>query len=89
MLTIGAACWRSEVEEARPIISRLLVGRVRFKPLEAFGSWEMTGEGTLSGLVTGGVVPNGLASPSIPSWNQIARFLESMRRLRDATGLVA
>jgi hypothetical protein len=30
-----------------------------------------------------------LASPSIPSWNQIARFLESMRRLRDSSGFAA
>jgi hypothetical protein len=30
-----------------------------------------------------------VASPSIPSWNQIAGFLESMRRLRDSTGFAA
>ncbi len=31
----------------------------------------------------------GLASPSIPSWNQIAAFLESMRVLRDSSGFAA
>ena len=30
-----------------------------------------------------------VASPTIPSWNQIAAFLESMRVLRDSSGLSA
>ena len=30
-----------------------------------------------------------LASLSIPSWNQIAGFLDSMRQLRDGSGLAA
>jgi hypothetical protein len=30
-----------------------------------------------------------VASPSIPTWNQIAMFLESMRRLRDSAGSAA
>jgi hypothetical protein len=50
-----ATDWRqvlaSDPEHARPIVSQLLVGRVRFRPLER-GRWEMTGEGTLAGLLT-------------------------------------
>ena len=30
-----------------------------------------------------------MASPAVPSWNQIAEFLESMDRLRHSVGLVA
>ena len=30
-----------------------------------------------------------LASPTIPSWNQISEFLTSMRRLRDSAASVA
>lgn len=32
---------------------------------------------------------NGMASLSIPSWNQIAGFLDSMRQLRDSSGFAA
>ena len=50
-----ATDWRgvlaNDPEHARPIVSQLLVGRVRFRPLER-GRWEMTGEGTLAGLLT-------------------------------------
>jgi len=31
----------------------------------------------------------GMASPTIPSWNQIAEFLKSMQQLRDSTGFAA
>jgi hypothetical protein len=34
-------------------------------------------------------MPFEMASPSIPSWNQIAAFLESMRQLRDSSGFAA
>jgi hypothetical protein len=34
-------------------------------------------------------VDKGVASPSLPSWNQIAGFLESMRRLLDSSGFAA
>lgn len=30
-----------------------------------------------------------VASPSIPSWNQIAEFLKTMKQLRDSSGFVA
>jgi len=30
-----------------------------------------------------------LASPTIPSWNQIAEFLKTMQQLRDSTGFAA
>ena len=29
------------------------------------------------------------ASPSIPSWDQVAGFLEAMRQLRDSAGFAA
>ena len=30
-----------------------------------------------------------LASPSVPSWNQIVQFLESMRKLQELAGSAA
>jgi len=36
-----------------------------------------------------GMDPLTVASTSIPSWNQIAAFLQSMQRLRDSVGFAA
>ena len=33
--------------------------------------------------------PTMMASPTIPSWNQIAEFLKVMEQLRDSTGCAA
>lgn len=53
--------WRqilvSDPEEARPVISQLLVGRVTFSPIERY-RWEMTGRGTLSGLFSREMFPS-------------------------------
>ncbi len=61
--------WRrvlaSEPQEARPLMSKLLVSRVRFTPLER-PQWEMRGQGTLVGLFTRLITPSvplGMASP--------------------------
>ena len=40
-------------------------------------------------IVIAGVVRQSVASLAPPSWNQIAGFLETMRRLRDSSGFVA
>lgn len=48
--------------DARPIVSQLLNGRVRFLPVGR-GRWEMTGQGTLAGLFTRELFPVGMASP--------------------------
>ena len=40
-------------------------------------------------LLFEGACAKSVASLSIPSWNQVAGFLESMRQLRDAPGFAA
>ena len=46
--------WRDvlsgEPVHARPVLSKLLVGRVTFTPLEGKKRWELRGRGTISGL---------------------------------------
>jgi DNA invertase Pin-like site-specific DNA recombinase len=87
-----AGTWRQvlakDPEHARPVVSQLLIGRVTFTPTSTSKCWDLEGKGTLAGLFTR-VCPVGMASPSIPSWNQIAGFLDSMRRLRDSAGFAA
>ena len=53
--------WRQVLADdpthARPIVSRLLSGRVRFRPMERH-RWEMTGVGTLGGLFSREIYPS-------------------------------
>jgi hypothetical protein len=52
--------------------------------------YRFVGDAVISGLLSGVVpVPWRMASQSIPRWNQIAGFIESMRRLRDSFGFAA
>ena len=59
--------WRDvlagEPAHARPILTKLLVGRVSFTPLEDPRRWELRGRGTISGLFRS-VLPLGMASPT-------------------------
>jgi len=56
------------------------------EPDSAWVEWEASASpALLEGLAPIHVV----ASLSIPSWNQIAGFLESMRQLRDSSGFAA
>ena len=59
-----AHSWRhvltQEPLHARPILSKLLVGRVTFTPLAEPRRWELSGRGTLSGLFDA-VLPLGMA----------------------------
>ena len=83
---------RRHVPQARQMLRKLLVGKLAMTPLRVGrkGAFDFRGEASLGRLITGlAGFPRTVASPSIPSWNQIAGFLESMRRLRDVTGLVA
>ena len=61
-----ASNWREvlsgEPGHARTILSRLLVGRVTFTPLEEPKRWELSGRGTLAGLFHT-ILPPGVASP--------------------------
>jgi hypothetical protein len=60
--------WRdalaADVANARPIVSKLLTGRLTFTPLESRGEWSMSGKGTLIGLFSGSRVPSTVASPT-------------------------
>ena len=70
----------------------MLVGPLRFTPVndEWRRGYAFEGVIALDRLLAAVVdLPTKVASPSIPSWNQIAEFLESMRRLRDSTGFAA
>jgi hypothetical protein len=44
-----APCAASDPDDARPIVSALLVGRVTYTPLED-GRWRLSGEASLWGL---------------------------------------
>ena len=77
---------RGHVHQAQQIVRRLVKGRLTLVP-QADGHYTFTGVGTVQPLL-GGIVRK-LASLSIPSWNQIAGFLESMRQLREAAGFAA
>ena len=66
--------------------ARLIKERLAFTP-QAAGYYTFTGTGTVQPLLAG--VVRKLASLSIPSWNQIAGFLESMRQLRESPGFAA
>jgi hypothetical protein len=75
--------WRqvlAEEKEARPIVSKLLSGRVSFRPLEK-GRWELRGEGTLAGLFTHHVISGGLASPTglAASWMPVDGISDYLR----------
>ena len=58
-----------------------------------FGAWDQpgtSGETSVTPALLEGLAPTHVvASLSIPSWNQIARFLESMRQLRESSGFAA
>ncbi len=62
-----ATSWREVLAgsptHARPILSKLLVGRVTFTPLSEPKRWELRGRGTISGLFDA-VFPLGMASPT-------------------------
>ena len=70
--------WRDvlagEPIHARPILTKLLVGRVSFTPLEDPRRWELRGQGTISGLFRL-VLPLGMASPTgfDTLWNGMSR----------------
>ena len=63
------------------ILRRLIVGKLTFTP-KLNGDYEFTGRGTVRPLLVG--VIRKLASPGIPSWNQLRAFLEQMRNLQKA-----
>lgn len=50
----------------------------------AQAEYSFLANGTMSGVLSGLVDPQAVASPSIPSWNQMHEFLQEMRRLREA-----
>jgi site-specific DNA recombinase len=66
LLALGQQ-WRQVLiegpEHARPIIAKLLTGRVTFRPLER-RRWQLRGKGTLAGLFERVVFPAGMASPT-------------------------
>ena len=84
--------WKRELRAA-PQIGRLVLRRL-VGPLVLhdeserpdFVKWEAQ---PTAGLLDGLTPPIWMASLSIPSCNQIASFLESMRQLRDSTGFAA
>jgi DNA invertase Pin-like site-specific DNA recombinase len=81
------------VPQARQILQKVLRDRLTFTPEERDGQrgYRFTAEGSIFPLLVGMVpefaacpLSQTVASQSIPSWNQITAFLESMRRLRES-----
>jgi Recombinase zinc beta ribbon domain len=97
--TVQAQCarWRAllteSLEDGRTLLREVLSGPLVFTPEGKgyhFRARVATGE-LIAGAVNDGAGAGAhkVASPSIPSWNQIAGFLRSMRQLRDSTGFAA
>jgi len=82
-----AQSWRQVLTQeplhARPILADLLVGRVTFTPAAEPKRWELRGRGTLSGLFDA-ILPLGMASLTVPSWNRLRGWLQEMDLLRKA-----
>ena len=77
---------RRHVPQARQVLKRLLAGPIVFTPHREDGSryYAFTAPINLGRLLTGMVCANMVASPGIPSWNQMHAFLQEMRRLRES-----
>jgi len=76
-------------EDGRQLLREVLAEPPVFTPTRAgyrFRGRVKTGE-LVAGAVNGGA--QRVASPTIPSWNQIANFLASMRQLKDSVGFAA
>ena len=92
------ADWRGlltrNVESGRDVLRTLLVGPLNFTPvIEARRrGYVFEGAIALDRLVAGVItLPTltGVASPSIPSWNQILKWLRDMQNLRESAGHAA
>jgi hypothetical protein len=81
----GGACYAEEHPRLSPIVLMQLMGPLEVHHSEEVPHWlaEPRPQGLLVGMV------HALASPSTPSWNQIAAFLTSMRQLRYSVDFVA
>ena len=93
-----AGSWRrvllDEPLHARPILSKLLVGRVTFTPRHDPKRWELRGQGTLAGIFAAECFPEGMASPTGPelnfsllSLNEVVGWLQRLETLRKTTRL--
>ena len=87
--------WRGlllrNVPEARALLRLMLPDPIIFTP-DALGErrgYRFRARVHVGRLISGVVDPTSVASPTIPSWNQISEFLTSMRRLRDSAASVA
>ncbi len=83
--------WRGllgrHIGQARQILRKLLVGRLVVTPEGDHA--EVTGTGSLGPFLSGVLLPKGMASLSVPSWNQVLCWLKEMDTLRKATQLTA
>lgn len=84
--------WRSLLQDraqhGRRLLKQPIIDRLDLTPNLDERYYDFRGTGTLLPVIAG-VVPQSVGSPSIPSWNQIAVFLESMPQLRDSAGFAA
>jgi hypothetical protein len=79
-----------DIAQARQGFRELLTTPILFRPFVENGRRGIRFEGKigLAGILGGEVVTK-LASPSIPSWNQILSFLQEMAKLRDIAASAA
>src|SRR5262245_60383379 len=93
-LCVGLIDWRSllvgDVAQARTAFRQLLTSPIVFTPFKERGRRGIRFEGRVgTAAILGRDVVTKVASQSIPSWNQISAFLESMRRLRESGAFAA
>ena len=81
---------RKHVEQGQEVPQKLIEGRLTFEPREdATGRYyAFRGAGTVTKLLAG-LVPQNVASLTIPSWNQLHEWLTAMQQLKDSAGFAA
>jgi hypothetical protein len=72
---------------ARQMVKKLLDGPLLFTAKD--GYFEFEGVGTLAEIMASDGVATMVASPSIPSWNQLLTWLREMQALRESSGNAA
>ena len=66
------------------MLSRLLDGRIAWRPRPDEGAYESAGWVRYGRLLSGIVFTQGVASLSIPSWNQLLAWLKHLETLMKA-----
>jgi hypothetical protein len=78
------------VTQGRQVIRKLLVGSIRLFPNQQVGrGYRFEATVSFGRFLQGFVDPTSVASPTIPTWNQVSGFLAEMQGLRSVLTPVA